>query len=309
MERERIIKVDSREAGKRLDVFLAQQTRLSRSLAQKVIAEGRVRVNGLTVRKNHKVCPGEEVTWEALLTDAGGAEPQNIPLSVVFEDGYLAVIDKPAGMVMYPGPGHTGDTLVNALLAMYPEIAVVGGRGRPGIFHRLDRGTSGLVAVALTRECYQAMVDMMQRRKIKRKYTALVVGEIGAERGTIDAPLGRSHSNRKRMAVDRYSGRRAVSRFSVLERFEGYTLVEVVLETGRTHQIRVHFSHIGHPVAGDPDYSRRKSSRRLELNRQFLHAGSLSFRHPVTGDELSFTSELPADLRAVLDALRVSGGI
>jgi 23S rRNA pseudouridine1911/1915/1917 synthase len=223
----------------------------------------------------------------------------------VFEDEHLLVVDKPAGMVMYPGPGHPSGTLVNALLARYPDIEGVGGRGRPGVFHRLDGGTSGLVAVARTEEAFRAMVDKMKDRDVERTYLALLVGSPFAQEGTIDLPMGRSRGNRKRMAVDRAAGRRAVSRFTVKERFGlDYALVEVRLETGRTHQIRVHFSHIGHPVAGDPEYSRGRSARALGLDRQFLHACRLAFDHPVTGESLCLGSPLPEDLESVLESLR-----
>ncbi|HEY5531000.1 MAG TPA: RluA family pseudouridine synthase [Candidatus Anoxymicrobiaceae bacterium] len=294
------------DAGSRLDTFVASRTGLSRSRAQKLIADGNVLIEETPARKNHILLTGEKVSWELPPAEPESITAQEeIPLKLVYADDHLVVIDKQADLVMYPGPGHASNTLLNALLARYPDISGVGGNGRPGVFHRLDRGTSGLVAVARTEEAYRAMVDKMKERDVDREYIALVIGALPAEVGTIDAPMGRSHSNRKRMAVDRIAGRHAVSRFRVKERFgRDFTLVEVSLETGRTHQIRVHFTHIGHPVAGDPEYSRGKSSGKLGLERQFLHAYRLAFEHPATGDQLEFSSELPADLAVVLEQLR-----
>jgi 23S rRNA pseudouridine1911/1915/1917 synthase len=287
--------------GLRLDLFISTLAGISRTRAQKLIADGHVLVDAQPARKNHVMAPGETASWEVPAPEPEDIIPQDIPLDIVYEDESVLIIDKPADMVMCHGTG----TLLNALLARYPEIEGVGGRGRPGVFHRLDRGTSGLVAVARTAQAYEAMVAKMQAREVERVYLALVVGSIPSEIGTIDAPMARSRGNRKRMAVDQYAGRRAVSSFKVLERFGGdFTLVEVSLETGRTHQIRVHFSHIGHPVAGDPEYSRGKATRRLGLARQFLHACRLSFTHPLSEEPMVFTSGLPADLEEALADLR-----
>jgi 23S rRNA pseudouridine1911/1915/1917 synthase len=295
----------SEDEGGRLDTFVSEHAGLSRNRAQRLISEGLVLVDGKPARKNHTLARGESVSWEIPPPPIGQVVPQEIPLQVVFEDEHLVVVDKPADMVMYPGPGHSSETLLNALLSRYPDIAGVGGRGRSGIFHRLDRDTSGLVAIARTEKAYQAMVEMMKSRLVERNYLALVVGSVPADAGTIDAPMGRSRGNRKKMSVDQVTGRPAVSRFKVVERFNSdFTLVEVSLETGRTHQIRVHFKHIGHPVAGDPEYSRGKSARPLGISRQFLHACRLRFEHPFTGERLEFASDLPADLQKVLEKLR-----
>lgn len=294
------------EEGNRLDTFLATHAGVSRNRAQRLISEGRVVVGDGPARKNHVLARGERVAWEIPPPEPEKVIPQDdVPLDVVYEDRHLIVIDKPPDMVMYPGPGHSSDTLLNALLARFPDVEGVGGRGRPGVFHRLDRGTSGLVAVARTEEAFLAMVDKMKERAVERDYLALVVGSLPADTGTIDAPMGRSTGNRKRMAVDQVAGRRAVSRFKVIERFgSDFTLVEVSLETGRTHQIRVHFTHIGHPVAGDPEYSSGKTGRHLGLQRQFLHAYRLRFEHPITGEQLEFVSSLPPDLARSLEGLR-----
>lgn len=299
------VRVESGDTDKRIDVFIASVTGLSRNRVQSLISEGHVLVNGKPARKNHLLAPLEEVAWEIPPPEPEDVEPQEIPLRVVFEDESLAVIDKPAGMVMYPGPGHRDNTLLNALLSRYPHIAGVGGSGRPGIFHRLDRDTSGLVAVALREDSFREMVRKVKEREVDRRYLALLTGDIPSDNGTIDAPMGRSTGDRKRMAVKRSGGRRAVSNFTVRERFDkGYTLVEVSLDTGRTHQIRVHFAHAGYPVAGDPEYSRGRARRELGLQRQFLHACRLSFNHPLSGGPMEFTSTLPEDLSEVLDRLR-----
>jgi 23S rRNA pseudouridine1911/1915/1917 synthase len=300
--------VNPRDEGERLDIFLAALAGISRSRAQSLITGGLVTVGGRPAKKNHVLAASEEVTWQIPPEKPSEIKPQEIPVEVVHEDDSLVVVDKPAHMVMYPGLGHSEDTLLNALLARYPDIAGVGGEGRPGIFHRLDRDTSGLVAVARTETAYQRMVEKVQRREVERVYIALVTGDIPASHGTIDAPMGRSTADRKRMAVRPSGGREAVTAFRVMERFEqGYTLVEVKLETGRTHQIRVHFAYIGHPVTGDPEYSRGRAARELGLDRQFLHAHRLSFEHPVTGRKLDLCSELPDELAAVLDGLRAKG--
>lgn len=299
------VRIQPADGGQRLDKFLSSLTGLSRNRVQGLISDGRVFINGKPARKNDLLGVDEEVSWELPPREPEEVTPEDIDLDVVYEDESIVVLDKPAGMVMYPGPGHSGQTLLNALLSRYPDIAGVGGAGRPGIFHRLDRDTSGLVAVARTEGAYLAMVEKVKNREVEREYLALVTGEITGESGRIDAPVGRSVSNRKRMSVRQYGGRRAVTDFKVTERFSlEYTLVKVSLETGRTHQIRVHFSHIGHPVAGDPEYSRGKGRRELGLSRQFLHACRLRFSHPLTGEPLVFNSELPDDLNQVLYYLR-----
>ncbi|MBU4194049.1 MAG: RluA family pseudouridine synthase [Actinobacteria bacterium] len=299
------ITVEPCDGNIRLDRFVSSHAGVSRNKVQQLITGGLVLVNGRPARKNHRVDPGEEITWKLPSWRPEEVIPQPIELDVVHEDSLVAVIDKPAGMVMYPGPGHQKDTLLNALLNRYPEMSCVGGMGRQGIFHRLDRDTSGLVAVALRKEAFTVMVEKIKDRQVERVYTALVSGDISADRGTIDAPMGRSKGNRKKMAVERNAGRRAVSHFEVKERFnQGFNLVEVSLETGRTHQIRVHFAHVGHPVVGDREYSGARTGKQLGLERQFLHACRLGFTHPETGEPLQFHSGLPKDLTEALRLLR-----
>lgn len=298
------VTVSQSEEGNRLDTFTARVSGISRSKVQRLIDRGLVTVDGQPSANNHRLAAGERVRWENLPALGPHIVAQDIPLDIVYEDDHLVVVDKPPDMVMYPGPGHPSGTLSNALVARYPEMQEVGGRGRPGIFHRLDRDTSGLTAVARNEPTYQAMVEKMKRREVERRYLALVTGHLEANRGLIDAPMARSRFHRKRMAVDPISGRRAVTRFEVRERFEnGFTLVDVSLDTGRTHQIRVHFAHIGHPVAGDAEYSRGRASRKAGVPRQFLHAFRLSFEHPESSLPMSFESRLPQDLEKVLEEL------
>ncbi|MBN1288292.1 MAG: RluA family pseudouridine synthase [Actinobacteria bacterium] len=292
-------------AGCRIDIYLSGHLGISRSRAQSLITDGFILVNCSTARKNRVLSDGDIVDWKVPGDDSDRVVPEAIDIDVAYEDVHIVVIDKRAGLVMYPGPGHSTGTLLNSLIMRFPELNDVGGKGRSGIFHRLDKDTSGLVAVARTEEAYQAMVRKMKAREVERKYTALVAGNIPADTGTIDAPVGRSRGDRKKMTVDRYTGKRAVSRFKVIERFpQGFTLVSVLLETGRTHQIRVHFSHIGFPVAGDTVYSGSKAGGELGLERQFLHACELKFEHPVSGEKINLESELPCDLSTVIEKLR-----
>ncbi|MBN2168582.1 MAG: RluA family pseudouridine synthase [Actinobacteria bacterium] len=295
------------DAGGRIDVFLSERLEISRSRAQSLIAGGLILINGTHARKNRVLSCGDRVDWEFPEQEGAGVVPEAIEIDIAYEDEHIVVIDKRAGLVMYPGPGHSTGTLLNSLIMKYPEMNDVGGKGRSGIFHRLDKDTSGLVAVARTEEAYQAMVRKMKAREVERKYTALVIGSIPADNGTIDAPVGRSRGDRKKMSVDRYSGKRAVSRFKVTERFpQGFTLLSVSLETGRTHQIRVHFSHIGFPVVGDCDYSGSKAGKELGLDRQFLHASELRFERPISSGNINLKSALPNDLSTVIRALRLN---
>jgi 23S rRNA pseudouridine1911/1915/1917 synthase len=294
------------EAGGRLDVVLARLAGVSRARAQKLIDEGAALLDGRRRPKNHPVQPGQRITWP---NDAG-AQPADaelraeaIDVTVVYEDDDLLVVDKPAGLVVHPAPGHEEGTLVNALLAR----GISGGHGRrPGIVHRLDRDTSGLMVVARTEIAYQQLVADMAARRIERTYAALVVGHLPQDEATIDAPIGRHVRDRKRMSVHTTSPRRAVTHFVVTRRFNGYTLVDVRLETGRTHQIRVHFASLGYPVAGDAVYGCRP--RPAGLERQFLHARRLALTHPLERERrLVFESPLPPDLKTFLAALDPPG--
>ena len=306
--------------GERLDRFLAAaQTDLSRSQLQTLIRDGRVEVNGRPARVSHRVQTGDAITVEMPeAPDHAGLEPEAIALDIVFEDEHLLVVNKPAGMVVHPGAGVTSGTLVHALLHHVPAIRTVGGADRPGIIHRLDKETSGLLLVAKTARMHRELVDMMRRREVSRVYHALIWRDPRESEGVIDAPVARDQRERKRMMVVTHGGRQAVTHWRVLERYGLATLLEVRLETGRTHQIRVHLAHIRYPVVGDPTYGGRpkkqlsaddrERSLAIELlrclPRQALHAAELAFTHPVTGEERTFTSALPNDFELALTQLR-----
>ncbi len=296
-ERSGRFSVRAEEAGTRLDVVLAARVGLSRSAAQKLIDEGRVALGGGAVRKRHEVSAGDEVTWE-LGPEPVPLEPEAVPYALVYEDDWLLVVDKPAGVVVHPAPGHEHGTLAQGLV----ERGAHGGHEkRPGIVHRLDKDTSGLLIVAKREDAYTALVAAMERRDIARVYVTLLRGELPQDEGVIDAPIGRHVRDRTRMSLHTTAGKRAVTHFRVLARVPGFSLVRVQLETGRTHQIRVHFAALGYPVAGDVQYGRRE--RPEGLDRQFLHAARLAFPHPEDGRQLSFVSPLPPELAAFLESL------
>jgi 23S rRNA pseudouridine1911/1915/1917 synthase len=313
-------KVPAPASGERLDRFLARaQTDLSRSRLQAFILEGRVRVNGAPARASQRLHEGDQVEVE--LPDpavSGPLEAEAWPLSVVWEDEDVLVLDKPAGLVVHPGAGVERGTLVNALLHHAPGIRSVGGAVRPGIVHRLDRDTSGLMVVAKTGRAHRALVEAIKRREVRRIYLALVWGDPRGDRGEIELPVGRDPRHRKRMAVVEHGGRPALTRWTAEERFGVATLLRVRLETGRTHQIRVHLASARHPVVGDPVYGGRPK-RQLSIDarersiaadlltclpRQALHACELSFAHPVTGESRTFESPLPGDFARALALLR-----
>ncbi len=295
--------------GERLDVVLsARLPGLSRSAAQRLVREGAVRVNGAVVRKpSWRVVKGDEVGVDIPSVPAAPTAAAGAPVQIVYEDEHIIVLDKPAGVPVHPGPGHREGTLVQSLLLVRPEIAGVGEPDRPGVVHRLDLGTSGLLIFARTQPAYLELVRMIKAREVRRTYTALVAGAVEPAEGIIDAPIGRDPAQRTRQAVVG-AGKPARTRYRVIRLIElpansgGGTasLLEVTLETGRMHQIRVHMTAIGHPVLGDRVYGGRAPSL-SGLGRQFLHAARLEFRHPVTGSEVAVESELPRDLA---DALR-----
>ena len=292
------------DGGARLDRFIARVTALTRTQVQRLISEGAVEVDGSVLPKNHRLRPGERV--EVTLPEAQEAEPvpQDIPLRIVYQDPDIAVVSKPAGMVVHPAAGHREGTLVNALLYSLEGLSSLGGAERPGIVHRLDRDTSGLMVVARNDRSHTKLREMVSDRSVKRLYIALVHGVPSTRLGTVKAPIGRDAANRKRMAVTADAGRPATTHFRVVEEYENCSLLEVELVTGRTHQIRVHLSYIGHAVAGDTDYGSRGSLEEMTgLRRQFLHAHRLTFSHPVSGLEMSFEDPLPDDLREALSKL------
>lgn len=301
------VTVNEAVAGERLDRVVALESGLSRQEVSNLIDAGAVTVNGAVATKGSaRVGAGDEV--EARIEAAAdepvvGPDP-SIEVPVVYEDDHVIVVDKPAGLVVHPGAGNPAGTLVNGLLARYPELAGVGEPDRPGIVHRLDGGTSGLMVVARTEDAREELVAMLANREVTREYRALAWGDVDGEDGVIDAPIGRSTRERTKMAVVA-DGREARTRYEVLERYETpapFTLLWCKLETGRTHQIRVHLAAIGHPVVGDTRYGRARPA--LRCDRPFLHAEHLAFDHPVTEEPMEWTSPLPADLVAVQAKLR-----
>ncbi len=291
-------------AGMRLDVALSSRLGISRNRAQEMIRRGLVEVDGRRAKKDHRLVGTEVVSVMPFPEEKSSLTPTPIPLRIVYEDDDVAVVSKQAGLVVHPAAGHRDDTLVNALLHALPDLGSLGGEVRPGIVHRLDRDTSGLMVVAKNEPTLTRLQEAVRSREVKRFYMALAHGCFPASAGTIDAPVGRDRRDRKRMAVIE-EGRRAVTHYRVLESMGDLTLLELELETGRTHQIRVHLSHIGHPVAGDPVYGKgSRDRRRLGLERQFLHAWRLSFPHPSDGRQMDFRDGLPEDLQEVLERLR-----
>jgi 23S rRNA pseudouridine1911/1915/1917 synthase len=294
--------VGAQDKGTRLDVALGRVPAVgSRSRAATLIALGAVRVDGAIAGKSRLLGVGETVTVE-LQPEEDVEVATGAAVPVVYEDGWLLVVNKPAGMAVHPARGHATGTLVQALAGH----GLAGGEDfRPGVVHRLDKDTSGLLVVAKTLESHRRLVAMMRRRAVERRYLALVHGSFAADSGTIEAPVGRDPVRRTSMTVGGLAAREAVTHFTVLERLGDVSLVEARLETGRTHQIRVHFAAIGHPVVGDPVYARRDP---LGVGRQFLHSYRLTFVHPFSGEHLRFEATLPDDLGAVLGRLRPSKG-
>lgn len=289
------------EAGQRLDVLLGQLEILpSRAAAQKLLGGGFVRVNGEIASKRHIVRAGERI--EVFLPDPEGSnlEAEHIPLDIRFEDAHLIVLSKPAGLVVHPARGHSHGTLVHALLGHTEDLGTQAGEERPGIVHRLDKDTSGLMMVAKDDRTQIALSEALKIRSVERRYVALVHGYIAPDTGIIDAPLARHPKDRMRMAVsDHPDAKQSVTTFRVLERYmagtndDGYTLVECKLYTGRTHQIRVHMHYIKHPLVGDPLYGRNHPKADLGLDRQFLHAYRIAFDHPATGERIDLTDPIP----------------
>lgn len=294
------------DAGARLDAFLAGKMEKTRSSVQKLVEEENVRLNGAPAAKNARLREGDRVEATEPPPEVLDVKPQNIPLDIVYEDQDLLVVNKPKGMVVHPAAGNPDGTLVNALLFHCGDsLSGINGVIRPGIVHRIDKDTSGLLIVAKNDRAHQSLAEQIAVHSFTRIYNAVVYGIVKEEEGTVSAPIGRHPTDRKRMAVLSSGGREAVTHYRVLERFPGFTLVECRLETGRTHQIRVHMAHIGHPVAGDPVYGPKKCI--TELQGQCLHARVIGFIHPATGEYLEFDSGLPPYFERFLEKLRRSG--
>jgi 23S rRNA pseudouridine1911/1915/1917 synthase len=302
------LRATDEQRGARLDAFLAADPRIgSRARAERLVESGAVTVDGRSRAKSWRLEGGEVVAVS--LEGDGPAEDRPVPYELVYEDEYLMVVDKPAGVVTHPAPGHRGPTLAEALAAR----GAAGGPepDRPGIVHRLDRDTSGLLIVARSEEAHRALTRLIRNREVRREYLALVSGHPDADSGTIDAPLGRDRANRTLVSTRTDKPRGAVTHFRVVERLPRTSLLRVRLETGRTHQIRAHLAAIGHPVCGDPAYGGRECGKRLGLTRQFLHSAEVMFRHPFGGELVHCESKPPVDLCRALDTDKrepVSGG-
>ena len=286
--------------GVRLDKAVADLTPLSRSHANEQIKNGQILVNGQVKKAKYAVKAGDVITYELPEPEALEYVAENLPLDIVYQDEDVAVVNKAQGMVVHPSAGHTSGTLVNALMYHIKDLSGINGVLRPGIVHRIDKDTSGLLMIAKNDDAHIKLAEELKDKKSLRKYWAIVHGNLPNDRGVIEAPIGRSEKDRKKQAVTA-KGKPAVTRFHVLERFGNYTLVELQLETGRTHQIRVHMAYIGHPVAGDEVYGPRKT---LKGHGQFLHARTLGFTHPKTREVMKFTAEAPAIFQETLEKLR-----
>ena len=289
------------ESGARLDRYLAERCPdLTRSRLVRLVQQGMVAVNGAACRPSQPVRQGDRIELTIPPPTPLDLAPEDIPVPIVYEDDDLLVVDKPSGLTVHPAPGHPSHTLVNALLALRPNLSGIGGAQRPGIVHRLDKDTSGLMLVAKHDAAHHSLAGQLQQRRVQKRYLAMVWGCPRPETGTVDAPIARHPADRKRMAVVT-GGRDAVTHYDVLERLPDTALVETRPVTGRTHQIRVHMAHIGCPLVGDALYGPRRPSI---VARHFLHAASLTFRLPASGETVTVTAPLPPDLRAALEALR-----
>jgi 23S rRNA pseudouridine1911/1915/1917 synthase len=303
------------EAGTRLDIFLATNIpSITRSQIQKLIDQGLVQVKGQKTKAGKKLRAGEVVTLFKPPPVEDELAPEDLPLRILYEDQAIAVVEKPAGMVVHPAAGNVRGTLVNALLHHLKGLSGIGGVLRPGIVHRLDKETSGIMVVAKNDAAHKGLTDQFKKREVKKLYLALVYGDVRENEGVVDLPVGRHPGDRKRMSIRSPRGKEALTRWRVVERFGDVTLLEVMIKTGRTHQIRVHLNIIGHPVIADRTYGnprrlasisdRGERSKLAEMRRQALHAGTLGFHHPLTREYMEFTSPLPEDMERVLEYLK-----
>jgi len=311
MNRRNVLTVDNGQKGVRLDVWLARQLKeMSRSRIQQLIRSGLVTINTHPVKESHKIKPDERIEVNIPPPQTVELKAEKIPLHILFEDDALIVVAKPAGMVVHPAPGHNSGTLVNAVLYHCPDLGGIGGELRPGIVHRLDKDTSGVIVVAKTEAALSALADQFKRREIHKEYLAIVRGVLAPPGGKIETMIGRHTTDRKKMTAMPKKGRLSITRYETIEKFEKFSLVRLCPETGRTHQIRVHLAHLHHPVAGDTIYGRRSScDLPVEIARQMLHAHKISFRHPATGKKMEFSTPVPADMTRLLDYLRsIKGG-
>lgn len=294
-------------SGERIDRFLSGNLEaLSRSYIQKLLKESRILVNNNTVKANYKILKGDQIDIQIPEPEILDIRPENIPLDILYEDDDILIVNKPKGMVVHPSPGHYNHTLVNAVLYHCGDrLSGINGVLRPGIVHRIDMDTTGSLLICKNDHAHQILAEQLKDHSITRKYHAVVYGNLKADSGTVDAPIGRHPIDRKKMSTKSLHGKRAVTHFTVLERFGNYTYIECTLETGRTHQIRVHMASVGHPILGDTVYGPARCPFRLQ--GQTLHAKTLGFVHPSTGEYMEFDAPLPEYFSALLDKLRQSG--
>jgi len=291
----------------RLDVFLAEAVDdLTRSYIQKLIETGKVTVNGAPAKAHYKLKEGDHVDVEVPDPEPLEVNPEAIPLNIVYEDDCLVVIDKPAGMVVHPAPGHSGGTLVNALLHHCKDLAGIGGVERPGIVHRLDKDTSGLIVAAKTDTCMQSLTRQFKERDIQKVYLAFAKGTFESKTGVIDSPIGRHKIHRKKMSTRASAGREAETRYEVIQQLDGFTYIRLFPKTGRTHQLRVHLASIGHPILGDGLYGGTLGPGLPRISRQALHAHRLELTHPITGQVFKWESPIPSDMQALLSGYQNS---
>lgn len=304
MEKEYDIIIGPNMLKERIDTFLSKKIGLSRSQVEKLIKNGHVKINNQLAKSGYRVKRDDRVHVMVPEPSSIEAKPQEMPLSIVYEDKDIIVINKPRGLVVHPAAGNTEGTLVNALLFHCRDLSGIGGSIRPGVVHRLDKETSGLIVFAKNNEAHANISAQIKDRKVKKLYWAIVHGDVKSNNGQIDVPLGRHPVHRKKMTVitsSKLKSRSALTHYKVLRRLKGYTLLELDLKTGRTHQIRVHLSYIGHPIVGDGTYSRKKNE--FGVSGQMLHAKTLAFNHPITGKYMEFNADIPEDMKRVLGTL------
>ena len=298
----KLIIVDEDTTKKRIDAYLSENEEYSRMAIQRLINDGKIIVNGKKIKASYKVQNGDKIKIEEEKPKEIELKAQNIPLEVLYEDNDIIVVNKPKGMVVHPANGNPDGTLVNAIMAICKDsLSGIGGEIRPGIVHRLDKNTSGAIIIAKNDKAHIALSNQLKNHEIKKTYIALVRGIVKESNATINMPIARSKNDRKKMAVDK-NGKEAITHFKVLERFDDCTLLEVNIETGRTHQIRVHLSHIGYPIIGDDVYSNGKN--RWNVKGQCLHAKSLDFKHPITGKQIHIEAPLPKYFTDILKELK-----
>ena len=297
MESKLIINVSDEETGERIDSFLSGKTEFTRTRIQQLIKERNIMVNGKATKSSYKIEKDDEIAIEVPEAETTEIKPENIKIDIVYEDSYIAVINKQAGLVVHPAHGHCSGTLVNAILYHIKDLSGINGEIRPGIVHRLDKDTSGLIVIAKNDKVHAALTEMFQEKKIRKTYLAILKGKLNKSEGKVVTQIGRDKNDRKKMTVidDITKGKTAITNYRVISQNSLFTLVKVNIETGRTHQIRVHMRHLGYPILGDSVYGRKDNEK-----RQMLHAYRLKFLHPVTGNPMEFAGEIPEDFQRAL---------